>query len=104
MTNQNVMLSESKPTIGVKITLTLSNSSLFSQPSTAGYITISRKKVSKKLDNEGGPKVNAWVDSMRDSSPTRVKSTASLSETEEKSSWIVRTYNTLVLYFILCIS
>lgn len=93
MTNQNVMLSESKPTIGVKITLTLSNSALFSQPSPAGYITIPRKKLLKKLDDEGGTKLNAWVDSMRDSSPTRAKSTASVTETEEQSSWIVRTYD-----------
>lgn len=92
MTNHNVMVSEAKPTIGLKITLTLSNSSLFSQPSPAGYITISRKKVQKKLDCEGGTKANAWIDSMRDSSPTRVKSTASLSDTERQSYWIVRSY------------
>ncbi|XP_044474911.1 probable trehalose-phosphate phosphatase D [Mangifera indica] len=88
MTNHNVMVSEAKPTIGLKITLTPSNSSLFSQPSPAGYITISRKKVQKKRDCEGGTKANAWIDSMRDSSPTRVKSTASLSDTERQSYWI----------------
>ncbi|XVF64758.1 hypothetical protein PTKIN_Ptkin09bG0192500 [Pterospermum kingtungense] len=45
----------------------------------------------KRFETEkGGAKINAWVDSMRASSPTRIKSsTASLPETDEKSSWIV---------------
>ena len=44
----------------------------------------------KRFETEKGAKINAWVDSMRASSPTRIKSTASLPETDEKSSWIVR--------------
>ncbi|KAJ4701307.1 Trehalose 6-phosphate phosphatase [Melia azedarach] len=100
MTNQNAVASDRKSAIGVKITVTLSNSSFFSRAATkalpapvrGGYITISRKKVARKpSDTEGGKKVNAWVDSMRDSSPTRVKSSASLSETaEHQTSWITR--------------
>ena len=43
----------------------------------------------KRFETEKGAKINAWVDSMRASSPTRIKSTASLPETDEKSSWIV---------------
>ncbi|KAJ6412783.1 hypothetical protein OIU84_005767 [Salix udensis] len=43
---------------------------------------------SKKTETEG--KTHSWVDSMRDSSPTRVKPTTSLSETEEKNTWIMR--------------
>lgn len=114
MTNQNAVASDRKSAIGVKITVTLSNSSFFSRAATkalpapvrGGYITISRKKVARKpSDTEGGKKVNAWVDSMRDSSPTRVKSSASLSETaEHQTSWIVSVYSSpledcSVLYF-----
>jgi trehalose 6-phosphate phosphatase len=53
---------------------------------------------------ETGGKTNSWADSMRDSSPTRVKSTTSLSEIEEKNTWIVslqrpNTSSTLILSF-----
>ncbi|XWS25267.1 hypothetical protein CRYUN_Cryun27aG0054600 [Craigia yunnanensis] len=43
-------------------------------------------------------KINAWVDSMRASSPTRIKSTASLPETDEKSSWIVHHPSALSMF------
>ncbi|XP_061350095.1 probable trehalose-phosphate phosphatase I [Gastrolobium bilobum] len=38
---------------------------------------------------KGGAKVNTWVDSMRASSPTRVKSTVPSSENQEQSPWIL---------------
>ncbi|XVF36737.1 hypothetical protein REPUB_Repub19eG0084000 [Reevesia pubescens] len=49
-----------------------------------------KKLFMKRFETEkGGAKINAWVDSMRASSPTRIKSNASLPETDEKSSWII---------------
>lgn len=93
MTNQNVVVPDAKQGIDITIAMALSKS-LFSpvvpKPLPAapgGYFTITRKRFSKKT--ETGGKISSWVDSMRDSSPTRVKSTTSLSETEEKNSWIV---------------
>lgn len=93
MTNQNVVVPDAKQGIDITIAMVLPKS-LFSpvvpKPLPAapgGYFTITRKRFSKKT--ETGGKISSWVDSMRDSSPTRVKSTTSLSETEEKKSWIV---------------
>ncbi|KAL5844256.1 hypothetical protein ACOSQ4_010214 [Xanthoceras sorbifolium] len=98
MTNQNVVVSDSKSCIGLKITVMLSNSSIFSQAATKSlpapgrsFTIPSSKKVLKRLETDGGTRINAWVDSMRDSSPTRVKPYASTpSETEEQRSWIAR--------------
>ncbi|KAK2659701.1 hypothetical protein Ddye_006234 [Dipteronia dyeriana] len=95
MTNQNVLVPDTKSGIGLKITVMLPNSSIFSPAAAAApgkYFA--PKKVMKRLETTtdgAGTKINAWVDSMRDSSPTRVKSSAStLSETEEQRSWIAR--------------
>ncbi|XP_007018812.2 PREDICTED: probable trehalose-phosphate phosphatase D isoform X2 [Theobroma cacao] len=54
----------------------------------------------KRFETEkAGAKINAWVDSMRASSPTRIKSTASLlPETDEKSSWIVHHPSALSMF------
>ncbi|KAJ8762686.1 hypothetical protein K2173_011166 [Erythroxylum novogranatense] len=56
-------------------------------------IAVGRPKYTRKIitDNEGrgGVKISSWIDSMRDSSPTRVKPATSSSETEENNSWIV---------------
>ncbi|KAA8538053.1 hypothetical protein F0562_027367 [Nyssa sinensis] len=84
------------------ITVAVSNPTLFSlavpkpPPDSTGYITILRKKFLKKLETSGGggggggggAKINAWVDSMRASSPTH-KSAASLTETQDQNSWII---------------
>ncbi|KAL2343041.1 hypothetical protein Fmac_004326 [Flemingia macrophylla] len=72
MTQQNVVASKTK--------------SVAQKPQ--GYIPIPRRRVLKNLEINGGQRINAWVDSMRASSPTRVKSTSSLAE--EHSSWILR--------------
>lgn len=96
MTNQNVVISDTKLGIGMAIHCHV-NSSVFSTvvpkpPAVPGkYIAISRKKFLKKIEtgNGGGARVNAWVDSMRASSPTHVKSTSSLSQNEDHSSWMV---------------
>ncbi|XP_057489827.1 probable trehalose-phosphate phosphatase D isoform X2 [Actinidia eriantha] len=97
MTNPNVVVSDAKSGIGVTRTVAVSNSTLFSAtvqnllgPTSGGsYITISRKKLPKKLESSvGRPRISAsWVDSMRASSPTR-----SLSEPDHdqiKNSWIL---------------
>lgn len=99
MTNQNVVVSDAK---GVAISVTVSNQTLFSSsvPSHLGApgacITISRKKLVRLENGGGGARIRAWVESMRASSPPRMKSyntTASLSETqtqgEERTSWTV---------------
>ncbi|KAK8544587.1 hypothetical protein V6N13_026086 [Hibiscus sabdariffa] len=52
----------------------------------------------KRFETEkGGARINAWVDSMRASSPTRVRSTdPTMLETDDKSSWIVGSYFSLL--------
>ncbi|KAG8493952.1 hypothetical protein CXB51_011256 [Gossypium anomalum] len=55
----------------------------------------------KRFEAEnGGAKISAWVDSMRASSPTRIKSstTASLPETDDTSSWIVHHPSALSMF------
>ncbi|KAI4317248.1 hypothetical protein L6164_025136 [Bauhinia variegata] len=99
MTQQNVVVSDPKSGINMAITVAVSNSSIFTtsvqKPPAAqgGYISISRKKFLKNLEINGlgGARINAWVDSMRASSPTHVKSnsTPSLAD-DHHSSWIVR--------------
>ncbi|KAK4411657.1 putative trehalose-phosphate phosphatase J [Sesamum angolense] len=75
MTNQNVVVSDAKSGINMAITVAVSGSSLFSSaaqkpPAVPGtYITISKKKLLQNLDINTGARINAWVDSMRASSP-----------------------------------
>ncbi|CAA2945365.1 probable trehalose-phosphate phosphatase J [Olea europaea subsp. europaea] len=83
MTNQkNLMVSD------MAITMAVPNSSLFTtaaQNLLGSYITISKKPL-QNLDINGGSRINTWVDSMRASSPTHIKSSAL---SEDKNSWIV---------------
>ncbi|KAK7844095.1 putative trehalose-phosphate phosphatase j [Quercus suber] len=89
MTKQNVVVSDCSSRSGM-VTVAASTSALFSPPEAlaalGGHIAMSEKKLLKRLE-AGGGRVNAWVDSMRDSSPSRIKSTT---EKEEQSSWILR--------------
>ncbi|CAN6542720.1 hypothetical protein FF1_019644 [Malus domestica] len=101
MTNQNVVVSDAK---GVAITVTVAaKQNMFSQsvpkPITeagrgGGCFTIPMNIKVLNVDTEGGAaRVNAWVDSLRASSPPRVKSAAtpqSLSETVDNNSWSSR--------------
>lgn len=93
MTRQNVAVSDCTSRIGMG-RLASSKSALFSTampeplPALGGHIAIPQRRLSKKLET-GGARVCAWVDSMRASSPTRIKSPASLSGNEEQSSWTV---------------
>ncbi|CAN6720697.1 unnamed protein product [Malus baccata var. baccata] len=98
MTNQNVLVSDAK---GMAITVTVAaKKAMFSQsvpkPMTegggGGCFTIPMNIKVLKVDTEGGAaRVNAWVDSLRASSPTRAKSATpqSLSETVDYNSWTI---------------
>nr|AFK44169.1 unknown [Lotus japonicus] len=85
MTQQNVVVAETKSGINTAIT------SMAPKPPAppGGYIPIPRRRVLKNLEINGGQRINAWIDSMRASSPTHAKSTTS-SLVEEHSSWILR--------------
>ncbi|KAK9166933.1 hypothetical protein Scep_002124 [Stephania cephalantha] len=97
MTKQNVVVAETKS--GLAITVAVSNSSLFTvnhqmkPPSAtttpaAGYIAISPNKLLKKLETGG---MNAWVESIRASSPTHIKSipTSLSSSIQDYTSWML---------------
>uniref|UniRef100_A0A2C9WE90 trehalose-phosphatase n=1 Tax=Manihot esculenta TaxID=3983 RepID=A0A2C9WE90_MANES len=95
MTNQNVVASDAKSGIDIRIRVILPKS-LFSS---AEPKPLPAPRLAKKIETgTAAAKTNAWVDSMRDSSPTRVKSTASLSETEEKNSWIMNHPSALSMF------
>ncbi|XWS44903.1 hypothetical protein CRYUN_Cryun15aG0089800 [Craigia yunnanensis] len=78
---QNV-ISDAKSVLNMSITVTVSAQK---PPAPPGYISISRKKLLQNLEINAGARLNAWVDSMRDSSPTHIKSTPSL--TDDQGSW-----------------
>ncbi|KAL0461257.1 UNVERIFIED_CONTAM: putative trehalose-phosphate phosphatase J [Sesamum latifolium] len=93
MTNQNVVVSDAKSGINMAITVAVSGSSLFSSaaqkpPAVPGtYITISKKKLLQNLDINAGARINAWVDSMRASSPTHIKSSSPHLSDDHHNSW-----------------
>lgn len=103
MTNQSVVVSADSSSSGIELTITVaiknsviySSSALKPPQSPGSYITISRKfprkvETIKTTDQVETNKINAWVDSMRASSPTHVRpSTASLSDGKNYSSWMV---------------
>ncbi|KAJ8771624.1 hypothetical protein K2173_026801 [Erythroxylum novogranatense] len=104
MTNQNVVVRDAKSGIDHFTTRVVLSKSLFSPvaPSPRGRncITVTRPTFPGKIDNEeggGGTKVSSWVDSMRDSSPTRVKA-ACLTESEEKRTWIINYPSALSMF------
>lgn len=85
MTQKNVVVSETKTGINGSGTITVAQ-----KPPAApgGYIHIPRRRILKNLEINGGQRINTWIDSMRASSPTHVKSSPSLAE--EYNSWILR--------------
>ncbi|CAL5369134.1 unnamed protein product [Camellia sinensis] len=96
MTKKNVVASNTKSAINMAITVAAAaNSSLFTtaaqKPPVApgSFFTILQRKLIQNLEINGAARVNAWVDSMRASSPTHVKSTTP-SLSEDQSSWILR--------------
>ncbi|XWS33306.1 hypothetical protein CRYUN_Cryun22dG0070200 [Craigia yunnanensis] len=78
---QNV-ISDAKSVLNMSITVTVSAQK---PPAPPGYISISRKKLLQNLEINAGARLNAWVDSMRASSPTHIKSLPSL--TDDQGSW-----------------
>ncbi|KAL2468012.1 putative trehalose-phosphate phosphatase J [Forsythia ovata] len=89
MTNQNVVNSDAKSGLTMAIAVAMSESNIYSaampKPLVAANGYFSRKKLIKKLEtNGGGARINAFIDSMRASSPTR-----RASETEDQKSWII---------------
>lgn len=88
MTKQNVVVADT-------IAVAVSNSSLFVPPAAkpptvpGGLLAISRKALLQNLEISAGGRINAWVDSMKASSPTHIKSTPSLCSTDDQDSWIV---------------
>ena len=100
MTNQTMVVSECTSGINVvAMTVAMANSSLFSPVAAAlpkpsfggggGYIAISRNNSMKNIDINNGERVkrvNAWVETMRASSPSRK---SSLSQTDDHKTWMV---------------
>lgn len=104
MTNQNVVVSDAKSGINVAITVAVSGSSRFQTaaqkpPAVPGtYITISKKKLVQNLDINSSTRINAWVDSMRASSPTHIKSQPQPLSDVDQTSWNVRLTFSLIMY------
>ncbi|CDP01436.1 unnamed protein product [Coffea canephora] len=92
MTKQNVVVSGTKSGISMAIAVAVTNSALFTTasqkpPAVPGtYFSISKKKLLQNLEINTGAKINSWVDSMRASSPTHLKSTPPLSSDDQSSS------------------
>ncbi|XP_013626393.1 PREDICTED: probable trehalose-phosphate phosphatase I isoform X3 [Brassica oleracea var. oleracea] len=65
-----------------------------------GFISISKKKLLKNLEIiNDGERINAWVDSMRASSPTHPKSLpSSISSEQQLSSWIMQHPSALEMF------
>lgn len=90
--SQNVVVSETTRSSIIP------NNNSSSQKLPPGLISISKKKLLKNIDiiNGGGQRINAWVDSMRASSPTHLKSLpSSISSQQQLNSWIVSFFNSL---------
>ncbi|KAK1264161.1 putative trehalose-phosphate phosphatase 6 [Acorus gramineus] len=83
MTKQNVVVPE-------PITMAVRDSSILPYPPPRG-VSVSRKKYLKQIDIGAatGARINAWVDSMKASSPTHVKASP-LSSLDDQTSWMVR--------------
>ncbi|KAI3907209.1 hypothetical protein MKW92_040961 [Papaver armeniacum] len=105
MTKQNVLISAEKNVSSSTLALTTimsKSSSMFSSSSTSSSkppvpqtsnsinLAITRKSLLKQLEIESGSRINAWVETMKASSPTHIKSPDALSPTEEHRSWMVQ--------------
>ncbi|XP_073029174.1 probable trehalose-phosphate phosphatase D isoform X2 [Primulina eburnea] len=93
MTNQNMVISDAKSCF-TAIAVAMSDSTMFPQTvSQNGYL--SRKKLLKKLESTcgNGARINALLDSMRASSPTR-----RASDTKDQSSWTFHRPSALTMF------
>ncbi|KAL5992357.1 hypothetical protein ACLOJK_013274 [Asimina triloba] len=73
------------------------------QPPTAGYIVSPRKLLKLETAGCGGARINAWLDAMKASSPTAVRSTASFPSmsaavAQDQSSWILHHPSALSMF------
>ncbi|XP_028756541.1 probable trehalose-phosphate phosphatase C isoform X1 [Neltuma alba] len=101
MTNQNVMAPDLKSQMNtvIAVLMSISNSPMLpgagvpeSMAVLRQFLGTSQKKLMKRLkdgEGKGGAKVTSWVDSMRASSPPRVKSTVHACENSDISSGIL---------------
>ncbi|XP_010422893.1 PREDICTED: probable trehalose-phosphate phosphatase I isoform X1 [Camelina sativa] len=93
--SQNVFVSETTMS-----SIIPNNSS--SQKLPPGLISISKKNLLKNIDiinGGGGHRINAWVDSMRASSPTHLKSLpSSISSQHQLNSWIMQHPSALEMF------
>uniref|UniRef100_A0A7C9DYH1 Trehalose 6-phosphate phosphatase n=1 Tax=Opuntia streptacantha TaxID=393608 RepID=A0A7C9DYH1_OPUST len=83
MTRRNVVVSELKPG-----TISSSDSSMGAQkppPVPGKFIGMNERQLLKDLDINGGGRISSWIDSMRASSPTHIKSTPSLADEMDKA-------------------
>ncbi|KAF7816956.1 Trehalose-phosphate phosphatase [Senna tora] len=97
MTNQNLVVSDVESGINslIEMAVSISKSPMLAVPESlavlGAILGASQKKLVKRLEDEGAPpKVNAWIDSMRASSPTRLKSTLPPSQNQLFHSWTLR--------------
>ncbi|KAL8514082.1 hypothetical protein ACS0TY_013263 [Phlomoides rotata] len=95
MTNQNMVISDAKSGLPIAmITAAMSDSGLFSSAVLRNGYFNARKKLPKKLESIGnGAMINALLDSMRSSSPSRRPSDA-----EDHSSWILHHPSALSMF------
>uniref|UniRef100_A0A7N0UM15 Trehalose 6-phosphate phosphatase n=1 Tax=Kalanchoe fedtschenkoi TaxID=63787 RepID=A0A7N0UM15_KALFE len=109
MTNQNVVVSDASSGIKMAIKLAITSSITYPSsaqkppPSPGSYITISRKFPMKieTIETTSEPtasKINAWVDSMRASSPTHARVAASISDARDYTSWMLSHPSALVKF------
>lgn len=77
---QNIM-TDAKSVLNMSITVTVSAQK---PPAPHGYISISTKRLLHNLEINAGARASVWVDSMRASSPTHIKSTP-----HDQGSWNV---------------
>ncbi|KAA3461969.1 putative trehalose-phosphate phosphatase J [Gossypium australe] len=80
---QNVMITDAKSVLNMSITVTVSAQNPLASP--GHNISIKTMKLLRNHEISAGARVNAWVDSMRASSPTRTKSTSSV--TDDQVTW-----------------
>ncbi|XP_024978238.1 probable trehalose-phosphate phosphatase J isoform X2 [Cynara cardunculus var. scolymus] len=89
MTKQKVVVGE--PKSGMDMAMAVVPKALFTTEvkkpplMPGGYITISKKKLLHDLEINGGTRINAWVESMRASSPTSHRKS-----TQDQTSWMDR--------------
>ncbi|KAK9069442.1 hypothetical protein SSX86_011346 [Deinandra increscens subsp. villosa] len=87
MTKQKVVVTDVKSGMNMAVVVppALFTAEAKKPPLMPGYIKISKKKLLQNIETNGGARINAWVESMRASSPTsRRKST------QDQSTWTTK--------------